>query len=195
MNTYERAVLEFHKAFACFTAKIFHEVPTEVAKLRARLIDEEEDEYQRADSRVGRLDALCDLMYVLCGAGLTCNVPCGEPIRFENSDWRMEEKPSLTEVWKVSHELTLPIPCIKRFRPVLQLAVSEVESAALFSGFNFLAAFKAVHENNMAKLWTARPSDQSLVCAPVGGKWLVKRKDGKVMKPLNHTRVNLDRYV
>lgn len=199
-QTYLDAVEEFHRAFQ-------YRQPTpavpmfdkETVDLRIRLLTEENDELQFAESKVQELDGFCDVQYVLSGAILAL----GLRKQFER-EWQREEhahgKLPMSiyirwfEVNLLSGENTdaCAIDCVLMQNALLDKACS--------AGFRlvFDQAFQAVHENNMEKLWTPAQVHSAkgsrLVFTLSGERYIARRDDGKIMKPLDHKPVQLERF-
>lgn len=187
MTTYEIMVNEFMDTFDQKRYNNLHDVPNRVLKFRADLIAEEAQEYKDATSTVDKLDALCDLIYVVAGTTLTIGTrllkipPTGGP--------------NLTTTGYLIKLLCVKVPCLRSITSSASLCVSECRAIAFDQNMKLDQAFEAVHKNNMDKLWTVRPTNKDLIIIPKKGRFLVKNKAGKVIKPLNHTKVNLLPYV
>lgn len=182
-------VAQFHQAFEVKNYRMLHEVPDSVLTLRVKLIDEEKQEWIEADTRLEELDAICDLIYVLVGSGVQCGVPLMEiGYTWDKYDTMLEAFISNVETPEG------PTPCPKKFKLYGENALGALINLASIKGYKIYAAFTAVHLNNMDKLWTERPEDKSLIVAPKGDKFLVRRPDGKILKPVNHKKVDLTPY-
>ena len=190
---YYSLVKQFMLAFDQRCFRFTSDVPTKTLILRATLIDEEHDEYcaaTKANNKIEILDALCDLAYVTAGTLATCGLmPIPYSSKGSYTGITLEHK-----VDNVIDECHLGVPCHKRMYRYVNDLLIVIDNIG--HEYRLPEAFKVVHENNMAKLWIERPNDASLVAIPKGKKWLVLRKaDGKVMKPLNHTKPDLSRFI
>lgn len=202
-QTYLAAVEEFHRAFQYRqptpTVPLFDK---ETVDLRITLLKEESNELQFAESNVLMLDAFCDLQYVLSGAILALGLRKG----FEK-EWRREEHAHgwmamgtyihWFEVNLLSGENTdaCAVDCV-----LMQNALLDKVCRAGFRDV-FDEAFVEVHHNNMGKLCTLEQSRellQKLVASKAvessPGKYIVTRHDGKIIKPLDHKPVELERF-
>ena len=188
-------VVEFSKAFNVRQYEMLSFVPDEVLKMRARLIIEEEKEYDEAVDHVGKLDALCDLLYVSLGAAWVTNTSV---LEFAVPG---PEKKSIKDcVSDVVDELQAPIPCQK----VMPFAISALNKAilsyAIQEDYDFQEAFAEVHRSNMTKLWSPGqqiPAASSHFITEHSSKgWMiVKRADGKILKPPGWKAPNLTPFV
>ncbi len=81
---YLELVREFHVKYGHFTSdepQRHDTLPEGIVNLRMRLIEEEVEEFDRAESRVDIADALADLLYVTFGAALAYGIPIEEVFR------------------------------------------------------------------------------------------------------------------
>jgi len=191
-ETYFYLVKEFMKAFDQRCYRFTSDVPDKTLKLRADLIDEEDKEYDEARNKgdkIGILDALCDLAYVTAGTMITCGLmPIPYSAKTNKTLVSMDPEASYT-----IEECRLGIPCHKRMYRYSNRLLAKIDD--LGYAMNLIEAFKVVHENNMSKLWTARPDDKELIVIPKGQKFLVKNKNGKVVKPPCHVPPDLSRFI
>lgn len=182
---YRKSIKEFVTTFEQKTYKFLNEVPNEVKALRGRLIEEEEQELLQAVTPLDELDAYMDLIYVIEGVGVICGL--GVKVEPSKSHSLMHAIDSLLD------ELYIPVPCDKRMNSYVLDSVGWIEKLCEEAGYDYLKAFNAVHANNMHKLWQRAPVAQTGYTwkATASKGFLVTRPDGKVIKPPNHTKVNL----
>ncbi len=203
---YKQLVLEFHTIFQVAKYNDFTKVPKHVKELRCNLITEEHKEYQEATTATDKLDALCDLIYVVVGTAITCNISVYDYETTKKKD--KYSNPSTMALSSVipmlTHELSMPLPCPVRVRNNLNNALHKIEDVAALFGFRIHEAFEAVHRNNMLKLWSQKPTGViykdnatpvEYTCRITPKGWLVTREDGKVLKPVDHRKVDLTSYV
>lgn len=185
-------VRDFHTIFEGPTFDHPDNAPFKIHELRSRLIKEEAKEWQLAKSRIDRLDALCDLMYVILGTAVTYSTPL-----LSHSDWRLDYSVGY-EVRGITNDLDSSFPCQDMLKKSIGAASLKLVWLANKSDFDFAGAFEAVHENNMKKLWPSMdwngwPNYVGKEVKP--GLWLVKDLGGKVIKPPNHPKVDLTPYI
>lgn len=191
---YMKLVRNFHTTF---DNKIFNgpeKAPFEVHKLSAALIREEIKEYSEATERIEILDALADCTYVAAWVAVTYSIPGG--LYVTSHDFSGDKPEIYHRASSVLNDLDSMFPCIKHLKPGLNYFINRCEAVAeLHYGFKFREAFIAVHNNNMDKLWSAPPDDHSLTAVKKGNKYLVKNALGKVIKPLDHKKVDLTPFI
>lgn len=172
--------------------------------MQAGLIREEFDEFVTAKTRVDKLDALCDLAYVIAGGFIACGY---RGLALENCS-NVHERPFIKVIPDAAKRLTdadCPGGCLRDVGSALFTVVRT--GRRLFGVGNFTNAFLAVHANNMNKLWTvgqhaaefdATTMTSKLVTMDHGAspdRYLVKRKsDGKVIKPSDFVKVELTQF-
>jgi predicted HAD superfamily Cof-like phosphohydrolase len=169
----------------------------EVLKLRSGLIKEEAHEYDTAEDLIEELDALCDLLYVVIGTNVALSIPVA---RYTSGQLKMNmsTRPAIQDlVQDVTQELDCMFPCPRRLPAGLDKLSQRLVDIAAQRGYDLFNAFTAVHLNNMGKLWTQPAIDPNLVSKLVGrNQFLVKRRvDGKVIKPANHKKVDLRKFI
>lgn len=150
MKKYQNLVREFHLAAGQPVADKPTKLSTERLNLRLELIKEEARELEDAvfsNDRVETLDALCDLMYVVCGKAAE------EGLSFFDQN----------EIDTASQKMINRMPKFQAVDVVIELISAKNTSAydahkvmylATLFGFDertFYHAFKAVHESNMSK--------------------------------------------
>ncbi len=204
---------EFHRCFA-------YRQPTPVAPdlsdsatnaLRCSLLREELRELAdavRENDRVGILDALCDIQYVLSGAVLAWGMRsmfenhrhCVTLRKLHDEDAHLARMNGCVDMLEASAELGFEH---QAWSHLVQLQ-SDLTQSVWHWGFSpvFAAAFKNVHESNMSKLWTDeeyKAYDGDYVCdiARCGGERaiIMRRLDGKIMKSPSFTPVSLAQFV
>lgn len=188
----------FMQAFKQAVPYNFDEHDPAVHNLRANLIAEEFNELLDAKTRVDQLDAACDLLYVTAGTVLALGW------RFDIFNTDGYNRPMAKAIGECVTVLRKNYPCGLLKDRVATAVVTTVRAGHTMFGLkNFQAAFTAVHENNMAKLWTESEVSETghdySDALPFHDKnprrFLVRREDGKVIKPPTHNKVNLDSYV
>lgn len=192
MTHYRKQITAFTKLFELEIYPSLTATPEDIKRLRVNLIEEEEKELYAAKTRTDRLDAYADLIYVIVGTAVICRI--GDP--------KGEDKSVLTEPisWLID-ELLVPVPCDKRLAQYVADCVVTIEKLAEKERLNLLDAFNAVHENNMTKMWTQKQieyedtQNKELIFKQKGNLFLVRRKDGKVVKPPQHPKPNLTPFV
>jgi predicted HAD superfamily Cof-like phosphohydrolase len=189
-TTEEIAVLvkEFHEGFFLPVVP-WPNAQNSVALLRAELIREEFKEYNAAGAdRVQRIDALGDLSYVVVGACLSLGISVHPystqlPLPSSSNVWLG----LAGEVARVLIELNKSTLCHTGLTRDLNNLLQHIDDAARIQGFELLEAVKIIHRSNMTKHWTAAQIDS----IPAGhtakiykdNKYVVRREDGKVIKP------------
>lgn len=171
-------------------------LPCETALLRSALIMEEAVEYSRAARRTeDELDGICDLLYVVIGTNITMSIPV-LPVQ-ATKIIPMAQKPSIWyQVLSVTQDLDCKFPCEKIQKRELNKLISLLVDIGVNYGYKLQEAFAEVHRSNMTKLWETPPkAEAGLIIKPKGGLFLVKRKDGKVVKPPTFVPPNLMPYL
>lgn len=165
------------------------------ATLSANLIREEMQEFIDAKEEVYRLDAIVDWLYVsfggMLGSGL--NERQFDFVRLHDQRGMMELSASVIHAFEKR-----PLPCCA----TIQMRLPELCTALLVYGMKtwrmFDAAFYAVHDKNMKKVWTTHELEhyqktfeyRSKKCGP--DQHIVWRKhDGKLLKPPSFQPANL----
>lgn len=196
-------VKEFQTTFECQRFSDIGKADFDYLNLRARLLDEERDEYESAIRSVDILDALCDELYFSLGISDGLSLPLGDYTSQQAKKDTIWIKPSFNDVLSpVTQELRCGFPCPRKTPSYLDHLNARILDIAAIYGFDIMGAFSEVHRNNMKKLWTAPhvPSQENtntdmVICKPKDGKWLVLRADGKIIKPPGHQPVDLSPYV
>lgn len=183
-------VTEFHDAFKVHAARTWGDVSNATALARRALHDEEFKEYMDADEPVDILDALVDMEYIACGSQHLLAVK--RPVfNHEHTLYYCHAR--------VMDELNKTQLCQSGLTNSLGLLRAVIERVADNNDYRFHDAFLHVHETNMKKLW----KEDQLHLAPTGstrelsskGLYIVKRVDGKILKPPGWTPPALRRYV
>jgi hypothetical protein len=181
-------VKEFHEGFFLPIVP-WPNAQNSVALLRAELIREEFKEYCDAGvDRTARIDALGDLAYVTVGACLSLG------IEVHPYSTQLPE-PRTSNVWlglagevsRVLIELNKSALCRTGLTRDLNNLLQHIDDAARIQSFELLEAVRIIHRSNMTKHWTAAQIDS----IPAGhtakiyqdNKYVVRREDGKVIKP------------
>lgn len=194
----------FRQAFDFPCTREWNNCSPTAMNLQATLIREEFKEFTDAKSRVDKLDALCDLAYVIAGGFIACGY---RGLELENCS-NVHEHPFIKIIPNAAKRLTdasCPGGCLRDVGSALFTVVRT--GRRLFGAGNFTNAFLAVHDNNMNKLWTvgqhaaefdATSMTSKLVVMDHGAsadRYLVKRKsDGKVIKPSDFAKVELTQF-
>ncbi len=194
---YYHSAAKFIRTFGQKNYPITSKVPTTVLNLRGDLIDEEHNEYVKArkeNNLIEQLDGLCDLLYVTAGTLFTCGL--------QVIPWSSPPKQATTVTARLSNliadtvdECYQPRPCHQRMYNAcnnLLIALDKIGAAE----FNIVGAFKAVHANNMNKLWKEKPTDSTLIAIYKGpNQWLIKNTAGKIIKPPGHEKPKLGEFI
>ncbi len=186
------AVKQFMTTFDQRMYRFTSDVPETVLDLRASLIEEELLEYEEAlriNNRLELLDGLCDLVYVVAGTIAACGLTV---VPFTNTKDNKEYSVE-PYVSNVVEECQKPVPCHKRMYRVANECLGRLETIG--TKMRLAEAFNEVHRNNMEKLWKEKPSDANLIAIAKGNKWYVRNKQGKIVKPVNHPRPNLAKFL
>lgn len=190
INVMEDSLREFHNAFEQKLYDHPDHAPIEVHKLRARLIEEELKELCAAKDKVEHLDAICDLLYVVVGTAITYSIPLTDHIARSSS---MPNIPSSMRL--ILNDLYTLFPCPNHLRKGIDASIAALIDTAYIHRYKYYEAFQAVHENNMLKLWSDTSYNPNHTSIPKGNRWLVRDRFGKVIKPPQHTKVDLLPYV
>lgn len=179
-------------------------VTPEVIDLRNKLFAEEVAELDESVSnadRVGQLDAICDTIYILVGTAVTYMDPVIDE-RLSDA-LRLSMKGNDTK-----GRLMLLMSCYNQ----MQYSVSALDHVMTISknlGFStpqIVEGFKRVHQSNMTKFCnTKREANDTMLkylaetieCTWVerGGKFVVIRDDGKILKSVYYKPVILEDLV
>lgn len=183
-------------------------------ELRPKLIKEEVLELKEAidtNDHVGQLDALCDAQYVLTGAVLAwgfrrlwdCKNHLMRLTKIRDMDAHIAAmlgtNEQMGEAASLGFEMQV-FTLLVYLQERLTQAVYELGFMPVFD-----AAFTAVHENNMGKIWsetayqdwhfTAQEGGDMLTFEKTTGGYIARNQFGKIIKPSNHTKVDLGRFV
>lgn len=209
MKSYLSQVSEFNTAFKYRQPEPIAPdlLDTVTNKLRPELIREELRELKVAfdnANRLEQLDALCDIQYVLSGAVIAWGF---RPL--------FESKIHTISFRKI-HDVTGHIAAMLGVNERMEVAAENGFQHQLFTmlvilqealnrmvwhlGFSdvFKEAFSEVHANNMRKLWDTPDYKAEGVYqmeSTIGGKWIARRGDGKILKPTTFSKVDLSRFV
>lgn len=207
--SYLSQVADFHAAFKYRQPEaIAPELcDADTNTLRPKLIAEELHELRaaiEAHDRLETLDALCDIQYVLAGAVLAW----GLRKQFDHSTItiRLQMIASIEEHLAQMFGINAMMEIIVESRNAVMVAMhlrelqSHLSQMVYHFGFApvFDSAFSQVHENNMGKLWDTPDYKAEGVYqmeSTVGGKWIARRGDGKILKPPGFTKVSLERFI
>src|SRR5574343_514963 len=192
-------VKEFQTTFECQRFDDIGKADFPYLNLRARLLEEERDEYEAANRSVDILDALCDELYFSLGTSDGLSIPVGDYTSPQTKKSTIWVKPSFNfDLYPVTQELRCGFPCPRKTPSYIDALNARVLDIAAMYGFDLYGAFVEVHRNNMKKLWTELPdltnpefAGQGLKAQKKGDKWLITRADGKVIKPPGHQKVDL----
>lgn len=183
-------VREFQEFFRV-PIRSFADSSNEIAMFRADLHDEEFKEWNTAEFEEDLLDALCDMAYIATGSMLSLGIkPRNNPIdNLINAQARL------------ILELRKQVLCEKELTRNLNGLMTGIFIEAEKNGYNFHGAFDAVHAANMEKIWSREDIDSPSMphedrkIYPCLGGWIVKRADGKILKPPGWTAPELGAFV
>ena len=187
-------VVQFRRAFNQPCPRHWLDGRPEDRVLQAALIREEFTETMSAEDQLAQLDGYCDLLYVLLGGMIVLSMTM--------DDVRAAADSASTFAGDVAvsvEKLEAPgLPCRILWTHLPRAAVRLYNCAAgLFP--RFTEAFDRVHEANMGKLWdedlTLTSGEYSVHPAGLPGYFIVKRADGKIVKPPTFTPPNLRPFV
>ena len=186
MTTPIEMVREFHTAFNHPILVGPARVVVERANLRFNLIEEEVNEFADAETDADRLDALGDIVYVVCGAALEFGLAgreafqttpadsgCYQPdnhLYFGGDAFDMRRQVALLAEGIDNHSVASVGAALCN---LYQICLDVADGANL----PLAAALAEIHRSNMAKL------------GPDGRP--IYRDDGKVMKPEGWTPPNI----
>ncbi len=186
----------------------------EVCALRISLLQEELLEFTMAhdtSNRLEMLDALCDLQYVLSGAilhlGMRDRVAMYpqarthiSPVQFSSS--LIRARASLFSLKLKYLGYLLMLQNVGQIGNLLRELQNILDSMIVVTGFDsvFDAAFMAVHENNMKKLWSweevlSAGDNISFSNSWIDGWHIARKLSGKIIKPPSHKKVDLTEFV
>lgn len=196
-NHYLEKVQEFHTQFNVFRHKFVEDVQNSTALNRAAFISEEFREYHNAPDNTERLDALCDLMYVVVG---TMDVLHLFPTP-------VHPVPTMeSAIGNLLIELNKSTLCRNGLNRTLAESQTTIETRGNILGA-FTKAFDEVHRTNMAKAWTGEQVAANIepiymfngvevnidVCDL---KCIVTRRDNnKIIKPPGWAKPNLSQFL
>lgn len=186
---YINSVKLFMKTFDQKAYRFASDVPAKTIKLRAALIEEETKEYLESKTDLDKLDAICDLLYIVAGTMITCGI---KPEAYSNVKPRLPFDIS-TGCLLVAAACKEALPCHRKLYRYSNVAMKLLEDCG--SSYALLGAFNCVHENNMEKLWNFKSTDSTLTVIRKGDKYLVLNTFGKVIKPPKHQPPNLAPFI
>ena len=200
MNLMFKQVREFQEAFQQPEFEFFCQVPSKIIDTRAKLIDEELEELYSAIEPIDELDGICDSLYVIIGTMITFGINVGNYNNYRAKVKALPIVDLIEELERIggllSIELSLAVPCPNVVPTYLNQLLVLLEEYAIHKNYKLESAFTAVHENNMGKLWSKPSDNPEYISKEVStGKYMVLNKDGKIMKPEGHRKVNLAQYV
>lgn len=186
-------VREFLVAMGLELAPMFALAKVSDAELVANLIEEELDEYERDDAPESELDALVDLAYVTHNGLLLLGLPVEAPVA---------SAPQLLTQYALTRQVLRYVRplCQDRCGTELNKLLDATAYLATLSGYDFDGAFKVVHAANMSKFWTAEelahvPVNHTYKEARGTTKYVVRRADGKIVKPPSFKAPSLAAFV
>lgn len=185
-------VREFHTTFKVPLPRTFEDIDNSAALARRTLQVEEFEEYMAADVGVDMLDALVDMEYITCGTQLVLGLPI---VHFEDVPLTIYACQQ-----QLADELNKSQLCQRGLKNTTARLRSVIAKIAEDNMFKFHEAFTVVHEANMKKQWTGDETklakEGSVITPSVNpGLFIVKRADGKIMKPPTFVHPVLKRYV
>lgn len=194
-------VKEFHETFACFVNDEFRldNFDRGMVLQRFNLITEETHELIEAvwnNDRVGVLDALTDLEYVIDGTYLTFGVDYPTPEEIFDVDYVQDMVAGSEDLFgDYALEMCITALCFVMVKEYKNQNIEELKEALFamrcvlntmfevygFEGVREAAAIE-VHRSNMSKLSES-------------GRPIYRESDGKVMKGPNYSKPNLQQFV
>jgi predicted HAD superfamily Cof-like phosphohydrolase len=183
-------VTEFHDAFKVQAPRQWADASNATALARRTLHDEEFKEYMAADDDIDMLDALVDMEYIACG---TQHLLALKQPRFDHTHtlYFCQQR--------VMDELNKSQLCQSGLTTALGILRAGLALIADNNDYDLHGAFLHIHETNMNKLWKKGQIDSippSAVVEPTAdGFYVVKRADGKILKPPGWLPPKLTRYV
>jgi predicted HAD superfamily Cof-like phosphohydrolase len=183
MNKYLKDVKEFHENFNAVIEDEIVDNNLDVRKLRLSLIFEEMVELAQAMGCTDKLEKLCEKHKIGSHKWLFNGGEPGEEVTYNRKE-------------------TLDALCDLQY--VLSGSTISLGYTNIFDD-----AFQDVHDSNMTKMCnntkqaeetinyykTERGEEQELSIVPKGDKFIVLRADGKVMKNIHYTAVELSKYI
>lgn len=188
-----KMVREFLTAMGKTLPPWFLDANVKDAVLVANLIEEELDEYERDDAPESELDALVDMAYVTHNGLALLGLPCDPPV---------EQAPRLLNQFGLTRQALLYVRPLCQDRCTLELnrLLDAIAYQAYLNNWDFDGAFRAVHAANMNKLWTAEQLTHLAhgdISTEARGttKYVVRRADGKIVKPPGFKAPSLSAYL
>lgn len=197
----ENLVRIFMDTFDQQRFKRIEELPCEIAVFRSNLIKEEAKEYAASEPfSVDELDAICDLLYVVIGTNLACNVGVNPIISRQLAlPGRKDKYPISGHIKEMIQDLDSRFPCRKIQHATSNKIIEYLLNIGAWRGYKTRMAFDEVHRSNMTKLWDIPPCDGSYIVRKLlyngQQRYVVKRADGKVLKPPTFQPPNLTPYL
>lgn len=202
----EEKLREFHNTFEHPVFVNIGTVPCEIATMRAALIREEASEYTKAPLLTAEeLDGLIDTLYVVIGTNITLATQTLHYVSGQRP-LKLPKQNILNLVIPMIQDLDCRFPCAKiQFRTSNALIARILDIGAIH-GYRMREAFDAVHNANMKKLWSLDdfnrrpgyefpPKEKGVTAKKKGDKYLVKRADGKTIKPPSFTPPDLTPFL
>lgn len=170
---------------------------SDIINLRIRLLLEELNEYSDATSRVDKLDALCDIAYVLYGA----IVAYGLYKDYEAMDAPVIQDDRLVSSMIFASNSLMYLNNIQSSRVIFQIIGGMLVNLIKLDDFYhvFDSAFSEVQRSNMSKLWSSHDLNDNLdkraETIRVDNDMYIVKLDGKVIKSPTYSQPNLEQYI
>lgn len=196
---YLSLIYEFRTAFGQSIVKSWADRDDVACRLQAKLIAEESAEYNAAKDRISILDGLGDTAYVVFGASAACGItPQEYGGRYQQRNPNVKVPISDVTNGLIEALNNSAKPCYTAHWKFLSQCYWRLELAAMVQGVDLWELFSEIHSSNMTKFWTAG----EMVRAPLdyttmtndGKLWIVKNKDGKIVKSPSYRPANLENF-
>ncbi len=220
LRHYASQVEQFHETFDTHWPTPTKPVlRMDTVKARHDIMREEIEETHEAWKQMNRLevlDGLCDTQYVLSGTILACGFRDTFAYNIVPGFFSDGDAGKLAAFSMLKAKLKAFLVFAEAGNVIetsKSLVLMQQVTSGLVDAFGFTHvfgdAFDAVHENNMDKLWshsqaleyfgdgtkfpTASGETLSWVLNP--GGFIVRRADGKILKPVGHSKVDISRFI
>ncbi len=197
---YLSLIYEFRTAFGQNIVKSWADRDDVACRLQAKLIAEEAVEYNAAKDRISILDGLGDTAYVVFGASAACGITPQE-----YSGRYQQRNPNVkVPIFDVTNGLIEALnndkkPCYTAHWKFLSQCYWRLELASMVQGVDLWDLFNEIHSSNMTKFWHDEeilnvPKDCSFFTNDGGKTFIVKNKDGKIVKSPSYRPANLENF-
>jgi hypothetical protein len=156
---------------------------------------EESNEYAHAVNETEELDALIDIIYVALGA----IVASGGHINLTKPPVNIADSLA-DQIVTLCNHLKYKNGNVVITDAALNVIITAIMliNVMLRDNTTWLKAFDEVHNANMTKLWSAeqvRDMPKEYKAYPYNDKFVVRREDGKIMKPPTFTPPDLRKFI